>query len=80
VQMAWGHSHRAFTDYPITPEMSAALYLFVAECIPAAPLKSIRNSHLTQLLTNLLKAQSSDLPHWLPDTWKRRQDPNFAIR
>ena len=36
--------------------------------------------YLTQLLTNLPKIPSSDLPHWLPDNWKRRQDPTFAIR
>jgi len=34
--------------------------------------------YLTQLLVNLPKISSSDLHHWLPDTWKRRQEPTVA--
>lgn len=31
--------------------------------------------HLTQLLTNLPATPTSQLDQWLPDMWKRRQDP-----
>jgi hypothetical protein len=34
--------------------------------------------YLTQLLTNLPKTPISELPNWLPDNWKRRQDPTLA--
>jgi transposase len=36
--------------------------------------------YLTQLLTNLPQTSTRDLPQWLPDIWKRRQDPHFATR
>jgi transposase len=34
--------------------------------------------YLTQLLTNIPKTPISELPNWLPDNWKRRQDPTLA--
>jgi hypothetical protein len=34
--------------------------------------------YLTQLLTNLPKTPSGDLPHWQPDNWKTRQGPTFV--
>jgi hypothetical protein len=36
-------------------------------------------AYLTQLLTNLSTTLRSDLPHWLPDKWKQRQQPSMAI-
>jgi transposase len=35
--------------------------------------------YLTQLLTNRPTTLRSDLPHWLPDKWKQRQQPSMAI-
>lgn len=34
--------------------------------------------YLTQLLTNLPSTPTSQLDQWLPDVWKRRQDPAVA--
>lgn len=34
--------------------------------------------YLTQQLTNLPKTPISELQNWLPDNWKRRQDPTLA--
>jgi transposase len=36
--------------------------------------------YLTQLLTNIPGISSSELPHWLPDKWKRRHSPASTAR
>ena len=36
--------------------------------------------YLTQLLMNLPNVSSSDLHHWLPNIWKRRQGPASTSR
>ena len=36
--------------------------------------------YLTQLLTNMPAISSSELPHWLPDKWKRRHKPAIAAK
>lgn len=36
--------------------------------------------YLTQLLMNLPRTSGSHLPLWLPDNWKRRQNPTFATK
>jgi hypothetical protein len=36
--------------------------------------------YLTQLLTNLPRASSNDLRHWLPDKWKQRHNPSPATK
>ena len=36
--------------------------------------------YLTQLLTNIPAISSSELPHWLPDKWKRRHNPAITVK
>jgi transposase len=36
--------------------------------------------YLTQLLTNIPGISRSELPHWLPDEWKRRHNPAITAK
>jgi hypothetical protein len=36
--------------------------------------------YLTQLLTNMPGIPNNELPHWLPDKWKRRHNPVITAK